>query len=149
MSGTESLIVSRGELALPDLELHNPGTGFEVYGTVSFGGRNVERVFAAVTPWTAFERPTHIRRTNGTYVFRVVVSGDTAAQLEQRIDRLEEAVCEQVEFRVDHTLDGLTRSWVCIAADLTPDTDSAGLDEVWHGVFMAPFVITGPHMGRA
>lgn len=55
---------------------------------------------------------------------RVQVWGDTAAQLDQRLEDLEEALF-QFYFTTTITLNGVAKSWACDCADVTPEAPRA------------------------
>lgn len=143
---TTSLIISRASLSKADLQVEAPGS-YRV-STISFGAVQVEKEYARSVPWVAYDRPTHLRKANRTWSLRLLVCGSTAAQLRTRMEDVREALCDQYEFTVQHTIDGFTETYVCIAADtFGPDSQGGGIDERWHREFKQVIAATGPHMG--
>lgn len=147
MSGTESLIISRDELGLAPLELQSLATGYQVAGPVAFGGVVRERTMAPTVPWLDYERIKHARITNGSYQVQIVVSGSTQVEMHTREQALMDAF-GQVEFTLTHRVNGITRAYACMAADITPG-DSGEIDEVWHDVAIQVWTASGPHRGPA
>jgi hypothetical protein len=142
---TTGLSITRTELGLPDLDLL--AGGFSDYGTITFTEPTLDRSYPSTVPWVHYERPTHVRRTNGSYTVPIRVQGTDPAHLAVLLAEVK-AAFSQIEFTVRHTYGGITTHWSCIAADINNDQRSRNFDAAMAAKHVRLVQFTGPHRGE-
>ncbi len=142
-----SVLVTRDELALADLQLETPGYCRVVEhgpGTLQWRTTWVE------SPFAHGKYPTASVKELVKMPLRVRILGTTQAEMSSRLDELYEAF-SQFTYEIAVSLDGTVHRWTCWTADITPGEsgvfNKVFLHHAWQDVVLDiprhPIAITG------
>lgn len=147
---TTGLALTRTELELPPLQLQDGPAGYRIVGTPAFTRMRVEPIYAPTVAWVDGEHVSHKRKTNGDYSFSVLVMGTTAAELDARLDALEDAVWQYGFVAQWQVAGGHLESWRCQVGNIeNVGGDEGGKDELRLRLHKTTVRVYGRHLGPA